>query len=792
MQELSRIQHGEYALEEKVKSCRCAMEEKVAEMKNSLNTFKEELSDAKSMIEEISAKQEEMQQKIEQLQQEKRRESRKMKAKRAQKDDHGSQTVPTPLQGSPFRSINLPEPVLINEDFTSLLHNVTYEKVSDTRIMPMGEGGVKVIAGPGAAIETDDSLKPSLATEGQSKMHLPSTVWKQPKDTKDWGDEYISKEQPERGKDMGQSRYSSADNIICEPSLAAKRQNIALELLESERKYVINLSLILKIKATLQGPDVKRSTKERSFFPNSLRFLVQQHVDLLHALQERVLSWPRQGILGDIFLKLTNDENNFLDYYVAYLRDLPECISLIHVVILKEVEEEIKSDLYILFFHIVQRIPEYLIHLQVGPQDGNCLVELLSQQVTFNSELVFEPVQNVLKFTEQEHPDYYLLLVCVQRLRVFISHYSLLFQCNEDLLIQKRKKLKKSSLVKLYKGLTSQCTSQEVSPTPSAASMRDSGIHTEETIQSFPAAPSSGTTTPHLMPQMKKPQPTVIENIQAVKPPDWEMESRKHERPENILASSQLTEQELKALTAPLQSIPEMEYEAPPADAVGNTERAIRTSVELLQDARNFAPSYEEFDYPGEVFTMPGPYEEDTFQNLALFENCSPASSESSLDICFLRPVNFTSEPERTDHALQPLPKSCTPVSSSTYKREMFHSKGKQLSRSLKELPRSAEGVSTRLYSTRSSSGSRLQQKQERSVQPHMISASSRSSQRSYFPPQRGASEKPSFLEELHAEDNTRFCQKDDNEQTSFSDHNPRHEPKGGFRSSFRKLFKKK
>lgn len=54
----------------------------------------------------------------------------------------------------------------------------------------------------------------------------------------------------------------------------------------------------------------------------------------------------------------------------------------------------------------------------------------------------------------------------------------------------------RSSLVKLYKGLTSQCTSQEVSPTPSATSIRDSGIHSEETIQSFPPAPSSGTTTP--------------------------------------------------------------------------------------------------------------------------------------------------------------------------------------------------------------------------------------------------------------------------------------------------------
>ncbi|XP_059576273.1 rho guanine nucleotide exchange factor 33 isoform X2 [Alligator mississippiensis] len=744
MQELSRIQHGEYALEEKVKSCRCAMEEKVAEMKNSLNTFKEELSDAKSMIEEISAKQEEMQQKIEQLQQEKRRESRKVKTK-IQKDEHGSQTVPTPLQGSPFRTINLPEPVLISEDFTNLMHNVTYEK------------GVT-----SANAETEESLKPSLTAEALPKGHQGSTVWKQPKDTKEWGDEYISKEQPERGKEMSQSRYSSADSILCETSFAAKRQNIALELLESERKYVINLSLILKIKATLQGPDVKRNTKERSFFPNSLRYLVQQHIDLLHALQERVLSWPRQGVLGDIFLKLTNDENNFLDYYVAYLRDLPECISLIHVVILKEVEEEIKSDLYILFFHIVQRIPEYLIHLQ-----------------------------NILKFTEQEHPDYYLLLVCVQRLRVFISHYSLLFQCNEDLLIQKRKKLKKSSLVKLYKGLASSA-SQEVSPTPSATSLRDSGIHSEEAMQPFPPTPSASTTAPHLMPQMKKPQHTMMENISAVKAPEWEVEGRKHERPENLLASSQFTEQELKALTATLQAIPEMEYETPPAEPMANVERPARTSAELLQDARSFMPSYEEFDYGGEVFTLPGPYEDETFQNLALFENCSPASSESSLDICFLRPVNFTVEPERTEHTVQPLPKNCAPVSSSTYKREAFHSKGKQLSRSLKELPRSAEGVSTRLYSTRSSSGSRLQQKPERSVQPHVITASSRSSQRSYFPPQRGPGEKQSFLEELHAEDNTRFCQKDDNEQTSFSDHNPRHEPKGGFRSSFRKLFKKK
>ncbi|KAH0622826.1 hypothetical protein JD844_025540 [Phrynosoma platyrhinos] len=403
MQELTRIQHGEYALEEKVQSCRCAMEEKVAEMKNSLNGFKEELNEAKSMIEEISAKQEEMQQKIEQLQQEKRKESRKLKAKRIQKEEHGSQTVPTPLQGSPFRSLKLPEPVLINEDFVNLLHNATYEKgLTSTNL------------------DTEESFRASSSSDAQSS----SKVWKQTKDSKEWGDEHISQDPNDRQKEVGPSRYSSMENILQDPSIAAKRQNIALDLLESERKYVVNLSMVLKIKTTWQGPEMKRNAKERS----SLRYLVQQHVDLLHALQERVLSWPRQGILGDLFLKLTNDENNFLDYYVAYLRDLPECISLIHVVILKEIEDEIKSDLYIFFFHIVQRIPEYLLHLQ-----------------------------NILKYTEQEHPDYYLLLVCVQRLR-----------CAS--------------------------TGQDASPTLSATSIRDSGIHSEEAMQLFPSTPGSGST----------------------------------------------------------------------------------------------------------------------------------------------------------------------------------------------------------------------------------------------------------------------------------------------------------
>ncbi|XP_073413649.1 rho guanine nucleotide exchange factor 33 isoform X6 [Dendrobates tinctorius] len=711
MQELSRIQHGEYALEEKVKSCRCTMEEKVTELKNSLNNLKEEVNAAMAMIHAIIAKQEEMQQKIEQLQQEKRRESRKIKNKRIQKEEHTSQTQS--VQNSTFQNSNHSESLMVNYH-NNLVQPSPYEKAPASRSLSAGNESNVAISNTAARTtheETDESFKSSVTIE-------------------------------------------------------ARRQTAAKDLLESERKYVLNLSHILKIRATLQGSDIKRTTKERSFFSSSLRYLIQHHLDLLHVLQERIVKWSRQGILGDIFLKLTNDENNFLDYYVAYLKDLPESISVIHIVLLKEAEEDLKSDLYILLFHVVQRIPEYLILLQ-----------------------------NVLKYTEQEHPDYYLLLVCVQRLRVFISHYSILFQYNEDLLIQKRKKLKKTSLIKLYKGLASQCTASGHEAPPSlinSANIKENAAQSDETLQPYTTTSGSATSVMHLVPHMKKSRQTPVDTIQPLKASDWEVEGKKHERSENIAAPMTFIGSDQEANSIPLQSIPEMEYESNSVDAMLDVERSMRTSSNILPDG-NFARNYEEFEYGGEIIGISTPCEEETFPNRTLYESCSAGSSESSLDICFLRPINFTLESNRTDRSHQPLARSCmSPVSNSSYRHEGIHAKNKQLSRSLKEFPRNHETVSTRLYSTRSTHANRMQFKQDRGIQSHGLSASTRNSHRPFYISQRPQVESRSLLEDIHMDGNARFYHKDETEQTSFSDHHPRSDQKGGFRSSFRKLFKKK
>ncbi|XP_052009532.1 rho guanine nucleotide exchange factor 33-like isoform X2 [Xyrauchen texanus] len=194
---------------------------------------------------------------------------------------------------------------------------------------------------------------------------------------------------------------------------STQRQTAALELLESERVYVSYLSLLLKANITFNGSE-NVNLHDKRLFPPSLRFLIQQHLELLHLLQERVLKSQWHGIMGDVFLRLTSKESDFLDHYVSYLRELPECLSVVSKISSTKSDSLLESDitgdetrpsLHSLLLQPVQRIPEY-----------NTLL------------------QNLLHQTESDHPDYYLLLVCAQQLRSFSTQYSHLLQHNQELL----------------------------------------------------------------------------------------------------------------------------------------------------------------------------------------------------------------------------------------------------------------------------------------------------------------------------------------------------------------------
>lgn len=52
--------------------------------------------------------------------------------------------------------------------------------------------------------------------------------------------------------------------------------------------------------------------------------------------------------------------------------------------------------------------------------------------------------QGLLRQTDAEHPDYYLLVVCIQQFRSFTAQYHHLLQHNQELLLLNRKEVKRS------------------------------------------------------------------------------------------------------------------------------------------------------------------------------------------------------------------------------------------------------------------------------------------------------------------------------------------------------------
>ncbi|MBN3305985.1 ARG33 factor, partial [Amia calva] len=372
-----------------------------------------------------------------------------------------------------------------------------------------------------------------------------------------------------------------------------KRQSAALELLESERVYVSYLSLLLKANITFNGSEAMH-IKDKRPFPSSLRFLIQQHLELLHVLQERVLKCQWQGIMGDVFMKLTSKESDFLDYYVAYLKELPECLSVVNMYSASSLKasslfqgdatgDEHWPSLHALLLQPVQRIPEYLLLLQ-----------------------------NLLKHTVPEHPDYYLLLICIQQFQAFTLQCTPLLQHNEELLQHNRKELKRSSLKQLFKTV-------DCGPQPDEL---DSCNQCLTYVFFFFKRQRAN--------QVKRSKQKLLEQMQCKKYQDWEDEPQRFDLVDGDNQGAFFSpDTELRLKPQALQSIPETEQEGGSLEHQPCKRSTLHSTL---------GEQLGEFLLPGEALSMEGVYKDaDSLHNALLFDNCSTASSDSSIDIAFVR-----------------------------------------------------------------------------------------------------------------------------------------------------------
>ncbi|KAK1170871.1 hypothetical protein AOXY_G7815 [Acipenser oxyrinchus oxyrinchus] len=471
----------------------------------------------------------------------------------------------------------------------------------------------------------------------------------------------------------------------------------------------VELSVIQHYFASLPNNPVVQKGNLHILQFHSLQFLVQQHLDLLRILQDRVLKCQWQGIMGDIFMKLTIKESDFLDYYVAYLKELPECLSVVSrycssshkTASLFEGEapgDEHQPSLHSLLLQPVRRVPEYLSLLQ-----------------------------NLLKHTDPEHPDYHLLLICIQQLQSFLCQSSHLLQHNEALLTQDMKDLKR----------------------------------------------------PH----------------------DWLSDGRKCDKGECFNQGAFCRPDiERRSRSPPLQVIPETDLESGSLEhlACNRSSRSPRASSKSIVN-------YDSFLLREEALGLESPYEEDgeSLQNTSLFDNCSTASSDPSLDITFISTKNYTSEscvldyhksgrtrfsPEdlgfyrhtrksKSLNGLQ-LESTCT-ASDANLKTALGNSLQSNVS----------GGSQHTKLETAAAKGPAAQKPQRSLNQPQKRETKNRAAAQEES--SRGESDKETcaLTRSVEVELKSRA---QENVQTGYSGRNRKQEQKGGFRSSFRKLFKKK
>lgn len=538
LSELCELRQKDESLEEQLQAHQTDVDDRIMSLKNSLNTFKEELSTTLFHIKEMSSRQREIHRRIELLQLENAKE-----VITAAHSRRSSKADVLAASGEDHICVPSQSELSVIQHYLSTLPLTTSPQRSNT--------------------STHTST--SEPETQQQRVH-------------GWGERKSS-------RDEGDNKNN-------------KRQRAALELLESERVYVSHLSLLLKANISFNGSEAL-TTKDKRSFPSSLRFLIQQHLELLHTLQERVLKCQWQGITGDVFMRLTSKESDFLDLYVSYLKELPDCLTVISTVASGSIKtsllesdilgDENKPSLFALLLQPVQRIPEYLLLLQ-----------------------------GLLRQTEAEHPDYFLLLVSIQQFRSFTTQYHHLLQHNQELLLHNRKELKRTTMKQLLKTV-------------------ESGIQANSIGSPYPASSAA-------LEHAKRNKQRLLEQMQSRRFPDWD---RDHDEPRCYEPewASQLpflnNDMDSRHHKSPgLGSIPESDASC---QHHGTPHKGTPGSA--------MADALGEFLLPPDPAGMEGLYEEErsSLHDVSMFDRCSSASSDSSIDIAF---VKCPKAPSASHHAV--------------------------------------------------------------------------------------------------------------------------------------------
>ena len=80
--------------------------------------------------------------------------------------------------------------------------------------------------------------------------------------------------------------------------------------MDSEQEYCTQLWMVVNVyQVPLQDGHYMSSRQLCLLFPSPLGELCEQHCQMLHSLQDRLVHWSYTGVVGDVFARLTDSNS---------------------------------------------------------------------------------------------------------------------------------------------------------------------------------------------------------------------------------------------------------------------------------------------------------------------------------------------------------------------------------------------------------------------------------------------------------------------------------------------------
>lgn len=92
--------------------------------------------------------------------------------------------------------------------------------------------------------------------------------------------------------------------------IAVQREKIAQEMLDAEKNYCSQLwTIIDSYMNTLRQEELMSTRELNEIFPSVISHIYEQHCIMLRKMEERLLKWKYSGIMGDLYVRLTDPQN---------------------------------------------------------------------------------------------------------------------------------------------------------------------------------------------------------------------------------------------------------------------------------------------------------------------------------------------------------------------------------------------------------------------------------------------------------------------------------------------------